>query len=113
MNKSKHFLFFLGMASLTFTGCSTSDNFAEAAADDIPQLTEDEKWVLEANSDVEIKLGTGGNQAFTRAFVEGDESNLFETKRVSACSVWLHPKWTHQLQILTGLHMQAAMRVAI
>lgn len=80
MNKSKHFLFFLGMASLTFTGCSTSDNFAEAAADDIPQLTEDEKWVLEANSDVEIKLGTGGNQAFTRAFVEGDESNLFETK---------------------------------
>lgn len=80
MNKSKHFLFFLGMASLTFTGCSTSDNFADAAADDIPQLTEDEKWVLEANSDVEIKLGTGGNQAFTRAFVEGDGSKLFETE---------------------------------
>lgn len=80
MRNSKYLLFFLGMASLTFTGCSTSDNFADAAADDIPQLTEDEKWVLEANSDVEIKLGTGGNQAFTRAFVEGGTSGrLFTT----------------------------------
>lgn len=80
MRNSKYLLFFLGMASLTFTGCSTSDNFAEAAAEETPQLTEDEKWVLEANSDVEIKLGTGGNQAFTRAFVEGGTSGrLFTT----------------------------------
>ena len=82
MRNSKYLLFFLGMASLTFTGCSTSDNFAEAAAEETPQLTEDEKWVLEANSDVEIKLGSGGNQAFTRAFVGegvGETTNLFTT----------------------------------
>lgn len=79
MRNSKYLLFFLGMASLTFTGCSTSDNFADAAPE-TPPLTEDEKWVLEANSDVEIKLGTGGNQAFTRAFVEGGTSGrLFTT----------------------------------
>ena len=79
MRNSKYLLFFLGMASLTFTGCSTSDNFAEAAADDIPQLTEDEKWVLEANSDVEIKLGTGGNQAFTRAIIPDATDGNFDT----------------------------------
>lgn len=81
MRNSKYLLFFLGMASLTFTGCSTSDNFADAAPEETPQLTEDEKWVLEANSDVEIKLGTGGNQAFTRAFVEGEGTSgtLFKT----------------------------------
>lgn len=82
MRNSKYLLFFLGMASLTFTGCSTSDNFADAAPEETPQLTEDEKWVLEANSDVEIKLGTGGNQAFTRAFVgegDGETSTLFKT----------------------------------
>ncbi len=81
MRNSKYLLFFLGMASLTFTGCSTSDNFADAAPEEAPQLTEDEKWVLEANSDVEIKLGTGGNQAFTRAFVEGEDESgrLFTT----------------------------------
>lgn len=80
MRNSKYLLFFLGMASLTFTGCSTSDNFADAAPEETPPLTEDEKWVLEANSDVEIKLGTGGNQAFTRAFVgDGETENLFTT----------------------------------
>lgn len=82
MRNSKYLLFFLGMASLTFTGCSTSDNFADAAPEETPQLTEDEKWVLEANSDVEIKLGSGGNQAFTRAFVGegvGETANLFTT----------------------------------
>lgn len=82
MRNSKYLLFFLGMASLTFTGCSTSDNFADAAPEEIPPLTEDEKWVLEANSDVEIKLGSGGNQAFTRAFVGegvGETANLFTT----------------------------------
>lgn len=82
MRNSKYLLFFLGMASLTFTGCSTSDNFADAAPEETPQLTEDEKWVLEANSDVEIKLGSGGNQTFTRAFVGegvGETTNLFTT----------------------------------
>lgn len=79
MRNSKYLLFFLGMASLTFTGCSTSDNFADAAPEETPQLTEDEKWVLEANSDVEIKLGTGGNQAFTRAIIPDATDGNFDT----------------------------------
>lgn len=79
MRNSKYLLFFLGMASLTFTGCSTSDNFADAAPEETPPLTEDEKWVLEANSDVEIKLGTGGNQAFTRAIIPDATDGNFDT----------------------------------
>ena len=76
MNKTNKFLFILGVATALFTSCSSDDTLETSKG---PELTEDEKWVLEANSDEKIQLGSGDN-SFTRAFVEGDNDNLFETK---------------------------------
>lgn len=75
MNKTNKFLFILGVATALFTSCSSDDTLETSKG---PELTEDEKWVLEANSDERIQLGSGDN-SFTRAFVEGDNNNLFET----------------------------------
>ena len=75
MNKTNKFLFILGVATALFTSCSSDDTLEASKG---PELTEDEKWVLEANSDERIQLGSGDN-SFTRAFVEGDNNNLFET----------------------------------
>ena len=75
MNKTNKFLFILGVATALFTSCSSDDTLETSKG---PELTEDEKWVLEANSDERIELGSGDN-SFTRAFVEGDNNNLFET----------------------------------
>ncbi|MDD6738271.1 MAG: fimbrillin family protein [Prevotella sp.] len=75
MNKTNKFLFILGVATALFTSCSSDDTLETSKG---PELTEDEKWVLEANSVERIQLGSGDN-SFTRAFVEGDNNNLFET----------------------------------
>ena len=76
MNKTNKFLFILGVATALFTSCSSDDTLETSKG---PELTEDEKWVLEANSDERIELGSGDN-SFTRAFVgEGESSTLFTT----------------------------------
>ncbi len=78
MNKTNKFLFILGVATALFTSCSSDDTLEASKG---PELTEDEKWVLEANSDERIQLGSGDN-SFTRAFVgEGarETDKLFKT----------------------------------
>ena len=78
MNKTNKFLFILGVATALFTSCSSDDTLETSKG---PELTEDEKWVLEANSDERIELGSGDN-SFTRAFVgegAGETSKLFTT----------------------------------
>lgn len=78
MNKTNKFLFILGVATALFTSCSSDDTLEASKG---PELTEDEKWVLEANSDEKIQLGSGDN-SFTRAFVgegAGETSKLFTT----------------------------------
>ncbi len=78
MNKTNKFLFILGVATALFTSCSSDDTLETSKG---PELTEDEKWVLEANSDERIELGSGDN-SFTRAFVgegAGETSTLFKT----------------------------------
>lgn len=79
MNKTNKFLFILGVATALFTSCSSDDTLETSKG---PELTEDEKWVLEANSDERIELGSGDN-SFTRAFVgegAGETDTLFTTK---------------------------------
>ena len=78
MNKTNKFLFILGVATALFTSCSSDDTLETSKG---PELTEDEKWVLEANSDERIELGSGDN-SFTRAFVgegAGETDTLFTT----------------------------------
>lgn len=78
MNKTNKFLFILGVATALFTSCSSDDTLEASKG---PELTEDEKWVLEANSDERIELGSGDN-SFTRAFVgegAGESSTRFTT----------------------------------
>lgn len=78
MNKTNKFLFILGVATALFTSCSSDDTLEASKG---PELTEDEKWVLEANSDEKIQLGSGDN-SFTRAFVgegAGESSTSFTT----------------------------------
>ena len=78
MNKTNKFLFILGVATALFTSCSSDDTLEASKG---LELTEDEKWVLEANSDEKIQLGSGDN-SFTRAFVgegAGENSTLFMT----------------------------------
>lgn len=78
MNKRHSILFILGIAATAFTGCAGDD---ELSGSSLPGTGSDGTAVVIANSDEEIRLGSGGNSGLlTRAFIEGDEAGNFETK---------------------------------
>lgn len=79
MNRRNSILFILGIAATAFTGCAGDDELSGSSlpgADGAGGTT-----VVIANSDEEIRLGSGGNSGLlTRTFVDLEENNTFSTE---------------------------------